>query len=574
MVADDVPAPGVLSAWAGTPLPAVTEPLIIAKVPLPPIPESLPMQQPGLAQNPSHAALDKPDVAQGLPSTFHASAETFSMPQLPTRGGPVAVPPETQPSAEEEPGAEEPPPSPVWTPEPTARQPLTYRKMEGVPAPPERGSGAEQASETGHPVGRWLSRMLSFGRKPAQPPVESVSPAPTFEVANEPVVEEASAPTEATQPAPSPTARPDISEPHALPASMGGSAPPLPAPAPLKRGGLAAAGLEEILGGGTPARPRVVVPQKMEGLTAVSAASGPLDPSQVPHGTPDAASPGAPPYPMLDVTPPTAAATPTIEIEREPVPADPSFGIPRLPQREAPKPVRAPVADTFVVREAEPALPIVPIAPVPTVASTPRVQGGPPPLIPPAARPVKPAVPEPPADFLAEFAASLRVEPVMDPTAPAWKSEAPAMPEVAQPPALPPALRGTPVATRPTPTPPPAPPAKPAPPLVAPPTLVPPLPQAEAPVLRAPSTIEPIQLAAADVAALMRELPLPTPSAEMARPAFAAAVAAAAAADDAPVPEAAEDPRCRSRRHAGRPAGRSQATRRSLASARGVACAR
>src|SRR5439155_1053351 len=69
-------------------------------------------------------------------------------------------------------------------------------------------------------------------------------------------------------------------------------------------------------------------------------------------------------------------------------------------------------------------------APTPASGQPPVLAGRPrgsqsPPLTSPGAAPATPAVPEPPAEFLAEFAASLHVEPVMDPTLAPWEREAP-----------------------------------------------------------------------------------------------------------------------------------------------------
>jgi hypothetical protein len=300
----------------------------------------------------------------------------------------------------------------------------------------------------------------------------------------------------------------------------------------------------------------------MEGLTAVSAASGPVEPPLDSRVTPQSATPGTPPYPVLDVKPPASAGAKPIQIEHEPVSVHPTFGIPKLPRREAP------TAAPPVARQGAAPAPAAPPSASPAVP--PAAAGGaprapqPPVLVKPGSRPLAPGVPEPPADFLAEFAASLNVEPVMDPTLPAWQSGPTAETGTGQPPLLPPALRGTPVPTRPTPaapraTPPATPPAvarpaaAPAPPRATtppapaaapprppasaprapsapaspPPVVAAPPPAApqpmEAPVLHAPAATDRAQVAAADVAALMRELPLPSASAEMQSPAFGAA---------------------------------------------------
>lgn len=569
--ADDVPAPGVLSAWASVPPPPT---------PPAPVPDSLPMHQPGLAQDASHVALDRQDATQALPSTFHASATTFSIPQVPAREGGSTTPPgdPAVAAATAEPFGQilhlpPSPPSPLWTPE-SAGDPILYRTLQRADdaaeavATPVGAAPAEllPAVEPGHPVGRWLSRVLGFGRKLASQPEHTASeapdpgPIPLASVADtsEPAADLPGMPTFANSfPLTTQAPQPDIAEPHALPMSAGQPAPPLPAPAPLQRGALAAAGLHEILGAARPARAQVVV-QPMAGLTAVSAPSGPLEPPPAMRVTPESGSPGTPPYPMLDVKPSATAATGQIHIEREPVAADPSFGIPRLPQRQAPKPAHAPVPETFVAREATPTAPPARSSSTPA-ASAPRAPQPPtPPARPPAPLLVTPGfstatpeVPEPPADFLAEFAASLSVEPVMDPTLPVWERDSRAEAGAAQPPTLPPALRGTP--TRPQPpaaaragrAAQPAPAAKSASPTTPSPTKSPTparppaaVPAAgAAPRLHARVASEPPQLAAADVAALMRELPLPTQSGEMAQPEHAGTGGGVEAVEAGEVPD-------------------------------------
>ncbi|HEY6194628.1 MAG TPA: hypothetical protein VI504_06245, partial [Candidatus Eisenbacteria bacterium] len=91
------PTLGVLSSWSATPLAAdprtgARGPALPAGTPAPASSASLPTQQPGLAPPPAHVALDRPDTAQSLPSTFHPSSATFSMPHVPGREGAPAEP--------------------------------------------------------------------------------------------------------------------------------------------------------------------------------------------------------------------------------------------------------------------------------------------------------------------------------------------------------------------------------------------------------------------------------------------------------------------------------------------------
>src|SRR5262249_3675696 len=149
-----------------------------------------------------------------------------------------------------------------------------------------------------------------------------------------------------------------------LPAAAAEPAAPLPSPAALRRSGLPAAGLADILGGKTAPVPE---PAPMEGLTAVSAASAPVEPPPEARVTPPAGPQPAPPYPRLDGKPTPPRGTGPIQIEREPVAADPSFGIPQLPRRDAPRPVKAPAPEPFVARPTPP--PAAPPAAVKPAAS-------------------------------------------------------------------------------------------------------------------------------------------------------------------------------------------------------------
>ncbi|MEQ1833779.1 MAG: hypothetical protein ABL977_12050, partial [Candidatus Eisenbacteria bacterium] len=420
-------------------------------------------------------ALDEPDAAQELPSTRHPSAGTFAMPALPGRPSEAATPSGTTTDAVPEleitpnvPALEEPapsamasssaaPPAPVempvsappavWTPESTGQFLPESPSAPGEPAgsvspsaasatppladterplpPTLRERREQQAADTQapkHPVGRWLSKLMGgLGRKaaPAEPvlPFHTEGPGTTEpSPPNDPPVSAydaiLQAPAESVVPMvqeslPLPT--PDVGEPHVLPAQA--AAPPVPArmPEPLRRGGLAPAGLQEILGMAASATPAATPPvaslpatdiepiapaplpvppssyvKPVEGLTAVSGASGPLEVS------PGALAPAAP-YPMLEVNaPPKADPRAPIHIDREPVGMDESFAIPKLPAMDAPKPVKIAVPT-----------PNPPAAPAPVL----RAPGAP---ATPAPRDV---VPEPPAAFLAEFEASMRVEP-------------------------------------------------------------------------------------------------------------------------------------------------------------------
>jgi len=491
-------------------------------------PAGVPTGQPGLAPDPTRpVSLDQPDAAQKLPSTFHPSAQTFAMPSLPGSpgGGATAEPP---------------------------------AQVEVAPEPGSRGPEASGPGE-GHPVGRWLSKLLGIGRRtPREAEARSDSARPVGEARSEPEPGErvtrleadpgerhvASLPGEPSRvPAEGPgeptlaerqrAQPPDIDEPHALPPQRLHEAPLVAEPVERARRGLAAVGLHEVLGPNAalpsraarlepPGAPRTSRPPasgpRLEGLTAVSGPSGPIRPGPRERLTPEALSPGQPPYPLLEVTrtAPPPRRTP-IQIEREPVGADASFAIPKLPPREPPRPFK--VAVPTAADSLPPARPGVGVKPAPPAAS------GPAPPAPP------PAVPEPPAEFLAEFAAASERPAVAEPppeqgppivtVTPGPARESPAGASSAQPrwpspPSLPSVKRAVAV----SPPVPPVPPAAPAPAPSGPPAdpaagaAEPPAPPPVAPVLRAPTEAAPVPVAESELPSLLRELPLPTPAEE------------------------------------------------------------
>lgn len=617
----DAAAPGSPAARPHSP----EVPLAAARAPAP---ESLPTQQPGIAPDPASRALDEPDVTQQLPSTRHPSAGTFAMPALPGRGAenPAAPPAPASPTAGPAaaglvahtvmpsladlasavsampaqaagsvPAAAAPPAvwspssSGVFLPEPDRDHPTVAplasaapdvapqleRTTPGVPSapadrplPPTRREPREQEGAGGHPVGRWLSRLMGLGRKPA-PPAAELPPLSTYDAILRSPAAPVYEPSPAREHLPLASAHADIEEPHALPVA-GPPAPPT-TPAPVPRKGLSAAGAEEILGVLTGSRIRPEVPsagdvpgvltgsridrpllpviEPVEGLTAVSSASGPIDPAFSTLSSHESRSPGAPPYPMLDVPATTPDPRAPMHIDREPIGADESFAIPKLSSAQS----------ALSQRLASPVVPAAPgtaapQAPTPSqvppqvAPQAPSAPTAPPVLQSPGARPAAAQVPEPPADFLAEFAASMRVEPALDPT-PARPAPPDAARAVGPPifrigPLLPSAPGGAtpaaagpvapqahvpqplvpPAVAPPAPAPVPAAAAVPAPPVpvapAAPPAAAPAVPGA--PVLRTPTTTEPVPFVAAAQAELMRELPLPTPSAELMRPAIPA----------------------------------------------------
>jgi hypothetical protein len=491
-------------------------------------------------------ALDQPDASQKLPSTRHPSASTFAMPGLPgaARSGSQAG---------EDAG------------------------LEIVSSLEAAGTVEEPGPEGGHPVGRWLSKLLGFAKRgvaEASARVPRARPAspPSAPMAGERVTRAEADPAErhvaaehaeesahdeldlsgltpgsgALEP---PEARrhmepPDIEEPHALkPEPV--SRPLAPPPAPGRRGP-SLVGLSDLLGPNV-ATPRPATPPTppagkrgqpplVEGLTAVSGPSGPVQAPPRDRMTPESFSAGQRPYPMLELTPTGPPSRGPIQIDREPVGADVSFGIPKLPPREAPRPVR----------------PAIPTA-ADTLGPTSRTPSRSGPQAPGAPQPPAPTrhVPEPPADFLAEFAAASE-EAASPPLAPPDQGPgivtvisgpsrsqmppppAPEAPEAPVEPASPP------VAAAPAAEPParPAPPEKPrwpnppslasvrravavAPPVtpVAPPsqdevTLEPefpgpPPPPPVPPVLRAPTEASPLAVSESELPSILRELPLP-----------------------------------------------------------------
>src|SRR5260221_7567313 len=132
------------------------------------------------------------------------------------------------------------PASPLWAPEGT--------EMQEPGRTSERAAGEQEAegdssAEPGHPVGRWLSRLLGYGKKAwpreAPPPVAPLSRYDALLSPEEtPAADFSEPPSDASASRGSPTGPTlragtpiDIEEPHALPASAGGALPPSAAPA-------------------------------------------------------------------------------------------------------------------------------------------------------------------------------------------------------------------------------------------------------------------------------------------------------------------------------------------------------
>ena len=377
-------------------------------------PAALPTQQPGLAPDPTGIRFADTEASQTLPSTRHPSSGTFAMPQVPK-------------SAPTEPAKAEP----------AARR-----------AEPQ---SQEPAGEPGHPVGRWLQKLMGFARK-REEAQESTPPPPRPARIEKPAAPAAPALKRPTlepqpaqrvdasdlEPAPLPARDIDIREPHALPTEAGRmSAVPGPPQAPnrpwslnpaVSASGLAAAGMSEILGAlkpaAQPAAPRPVAaatnppagpvppnPKRMEGLTARSSGGSVPGPAQ------------RPPYPVLELKPGSPPGRGPIHIDHEPVGADTTFAIPKLPPRGAPP-------------ASQPPPPVR--APQPPAAATQRPAASAPPPPPPQPAAPPPArrdseLPEPPTEFLERFAASMRVAPSLEPTPPE---------NVAPPRELPPATGG------------------------------------------------------------------------------------------------------------------------------------
>jgi len=362
---------------------------------------------------------------------------------------------------------------------------------------------------------------------PVSPPVTPPAIAPPL---NAPV---SPTPTAATNPAPiPPSVTPAVPVPVArsvtppvaptVPPSASQSAPPSSRPpaTPPAKSGLLAVGLNDILGGLASVAPRKPVAPAAEPPATRSA------PPPTPREAAAPATPSAPPapspHPVLQVSPPKPAAGPRgpIQIEREPVGAAAEFAIPKLPPRDAPKPFRVPVptaADS--VKPATPSSPGVdPARPSPGVPAAPAASPPSPAApastaAPPASAPPAPArsaavpvVPEPPADFLAEFAASLGAD---------IKDMPPASPsaEVRRPvPPLPSVMRAVANVTPPVP---PA-PSAPAPTASHASSSIPPLPPLELPpssvlppLLITPSEDAPISVSQSELPVILRELPLP-----------------------------------------------------------------
>jgi hypothetical protein len=379
----------------------------------PPARAVLPTQQPGLAPDPTGMRFAGSEGSQSLPSTRHPSSGTFAMPQVPGKA------------------ASEPPSE------------LNERRVASEHDDAENLESA--GGEPGHPVGRWLQKLMGFGRKrddaameeDVRPPLRPARPAVAAAPAKPlrpPALHAPAAPhiePEALAPPPLPAAEFDREEPHALPPAplvssaaaprppvLPQSAPP-PAPTPsVPLHGLAAAGMSEILGGRKPASavPAATTPAKpggvprLEGLTAMSS-QGPVAPPPPPSRDVEPRTPpAAPPYPVLDVKPKPApgGVRGPMQIDREPVGADTGFAIPKLPPRGGAPPVRPPAITP-------PTGPQPTASPAGSASSPPRPTPQPPPNL-STPSPRESDVPEPPTEFLERFAASMRVAPGLEPT--------------------------------------------------------------------------------------------------------------------------------------------------------------
>jgi len=493
-------APPPAPVPAQPPAPVAAQTPVVVPPPAPPAPVEvspqttldLPTQQPGLAPDPTGIRFAETESAQTLPSTRHPSASTFAIPQLPGSEGANVETHERRTRSFDDDEADD--------------------DIEGPPV--ERAPG-----EAAHPVGRWLQKLMGFSKKrepEAEPPArpvariertqQSTAPPRLVTPQRTPGTAVGAEPIDPSRLAGSPLPPPDIEEPHALPGSLRADERPAPrAAAP----GLAAAGFGEILGGLKPSPPS----PKVQGLTAVSSPTGPTAvPARGARLTPEAGATPAEPYPALDVKARAGAPRGPIHIEREPVGADKTFAIPRLPQPgEAPR-----------TRTPQP-------PPATTRTATPAPQ-------PPPAAPNQRDVPEPPAEFLEQFAASAssgvqpgyepEPEPQASPAPP--RPAAPARPATPQPaartpggpPPLPSALRAAAQAQVQPPAPasrpliPPAPaPAADAPAAgpewMLPASPLPAEPPLTQPVLHAPTAAAPVPVAESEVPALLREIPLP-----------------------------------------------------------------
>ena len=535
------------AATAPPPVPSPPAPSVVARpaqaaAPQPASPQiELPVQQPGLAHDPTGMRLEEGEAEQRLPNTRNPSSSTFAMPRLPG----------TDPSeGEDAPGPGE-------------------RRVSGER---DEFEGDEDAGdEPGHPVGRWLARLMGgFTKKRQEAEARSTERAAERSDERPPAAapRRESAPSLGSHAVPAgrtpplrvepahlegpPLSSADIEEPHALPLELGGLQRPAAKPAPPGPSGrgFAPAGLGEILGkpagpGAGAARepkPGPVSTQRSQepGRPTPGARGGPPAKEGVAGKPPPGTRAGAPskgsappserastPYPLLDVNPPAGLSRGPIQIEREPVGADAGFGIPKLPPRDAPKTPRGQAVDPPKAqpREAQAEPPVPRRGPVP-----------PPVLTTPGPR--EAAVPEPPTEFLEQFAASMRVDPAIEPAPPEPPAREAARPPEAKrtlgPPPLPSARRAAaqaqrgvipPVPGTSAPSTPagsgakarvaPAAPApaggqtaRPAEPSIRPAAGSASSP-APAPVLHTPSAAAPVPVAESEMSTLLRELPLP-----------------------------------------------------------------
>lgn len=309
----------------------------IASALYPELPESLPMHQPGLAEHPYEQSVESPSMA------------------LPGEAGEARPeePGEPQWTGEAREAGSEEIAEPQWTGEPatvTANEPLPgdtpVAAVEPAFEEPAEQSAGDVAAKPQHPVARWLSRVMNWGRR-APREVEPV------------IVEESAAPvsaydsllSESVEPATLEQTTFDL-EAAAPDANAGAPGPAAPEPAPAAgAAGLRPAGIAEILGG---------APSPADSPSGSFAVNERL---QALLREIEAADAGH--LPVLAPQVPAAAHEPPLDIDHEPVGADESFGIPPLP-RPASEPPADPIADDRVVE-----IPRLPVARVVVAAPPP-----------------------------------------------------------------------------------------------------------------------------------------------------------------------------------------------------------
>jgi hypothetical protein len=254
----------------------------------PELPDTLPVQQPGLAVSASE--LPREPLAQPAPM------------------------PGTSGTAPGDPGRAAPAPLAAAPPAPA---------RETTPAPEPKAA---------HPVARWLSRVMNWGRSVPQEP----DPAPAEEPAGTPVSAYDSLLSESVPPTSLEQTALDLAA--SAPAA---NAPPVASAPPVTSGGLQPAGIAEILGTPAPAvpSPPAAVPPALFLTSIEPSAATNLD---TPSGSIaineklqallreiEAAEAGA--MPVISPELPAGSGDATLDIDHEPVGADESFGIPPLP---------------------------------------------------------------------------------------------------------------------------------------------------------------------------------------------------------------------------------------------------